>query len=274
MPQAAVDALREAWEESREAFRTKFFSLLGEHENFFALAPVVLYRAIGDKLPHRLAEGAALWALCQLAVQRGGDSMRRAGFEGEGPELAEALFDAMIDSPSGFIFSVDEYEESWNRVRTPDGRLQLAVDELFDELDGLASGAPKPASADFPFVLSAGERRSFTANTIVRDPAWRRKDAAGALRINPLDAKDLGVEDGGMARISTRRGSAEVCVEVSDRMQPGHVSLPNGLGIDYPASDGRRATGVSPNELTSGADRDWLAGTPWHKYTPARIEAL
>jgi hypothetical protein len=23
-----------------------------------------------------------------------------------------------------------------------------------------------------------------------------------------------------------------------------------------------------------GEDRDWLAGTPWHKHVPARIEAL
>ena len=82
------------------------------------------------------------------------------------------------------------------------------------------------------------------------------------------------MEDGSLARISTRRGSAEVSVELSDRMQRGHVSLANGLGLDYPDGDGRRATGVAPNELTSGADRDWLAGPPWHKHTPARIEAV
>ena len=52
---------------------------------------------------------------------------------------------------------------------------------------------------------------------------------AGALRINPDDAVRVGVVDGGRARISTRRGSADVTVELSDRMQPGHVSLPNGL---------------------------------------------
>ncbi len=33
-------------------------------------------------------------------------------------------------------------------------------------------------------------------------------------------------------------------------------------------------TGAAPNELTSGDDRDWLAGTPWHKHVPARIEAV
>ena len=57
-------------------------------------------------------------------------------------------------------------------------------------------------------------------------------------------------------------------------MQPGHVSLPNGLGLDYPGAAGRVTTGVAPNELTASEDRDWLAGTPWHKHVPARIEAL
>ncbi len=57
-------------------------------------------------------------------------------------------------------------------------------------------------------------------------------------------------------------------------MLPGHVSLPNGQGIDFPHEGGARRTGVAPNELTHGADRDWLAGTPWHKHTPARVEAL
>jgi anaerobic selenocysteine-containing dehydrogenase len=83
------------------------------------------------------------------------------------------------------------------------------------------------------------------------------------------------VDDGGRVRLTTRRGSVEVPVELSDRMQPGHVSLPNGHGLDYPDGGGARVqTGVAPNELTRSEDRDWLAGTPWHKHTPARLEAL
>ena len=70
MPDDAVKALREAWQEGREAFRNRFFALLGEDASFMAYAPVVLFRAIGDQLPHRLAEGAVLWALCQIAAQR------------------------------------------------------------------------------------------------------------------------------------------------------------------------------------------------------------
>ena len=135
----------------------------------------------------------------------------------------------------------------------------------------------KPESnSQFPFILMAGERRSSTANTIViRDPAWRAKDRDGALRMSPADAQSLGVASGGRVRITTRRGSAEAVVEVSDRLQPGHVSLPNGGGLDYPDADGRIVVnGVAPNELTASDHRDWIAGTPFHKHVPARIEAI
>jgi anaerobic selenocysteine-containing dehydrogenase len=275
LPHDAVAALRAAWLEGRAPFRTKFFALLGKEPRLFKVAPVVLYRAIGDLLPEGLAEGAGLWAVCQIAAQRQATSLARAGLGGEPAEAAEALFDAVLASPSGVVFSVDEWEDGFARIDTPNGRIQLAVAELFDELDGLASEPALASGPEFPFVLSAGERRSFTANTIIRNPDWRRKDRAGALRMHPDDATHLGLADGGRARISTKRGSAEVAIELSDRMQPGHVSLPNGLGLDFPDGKGERVpTGVSPNELTSGEDRDWLAGTPWHKHVPARVEAL
>jgi anaerobic selenocysteine-containing dehydrogenase len=216
-----------------------------------------------------------VWALCQIAAQRQAKSMARAGFGGEPAEAGDALFDALLASRSAVVFSIDEYAESFARVSTPNRRIQLAIPELFEELDGLASEPAPGASAEFPFVLSAGERRSFTANTIIRNPEWRKKDRAGALRMNPDDAKRVGVENGGRVRLTTRRASAEAYVEVSDRMQPGHISLPNGLGLDFPDANGERvATGVAPNELTRAEDRDWLAGTPWHKHTPARVEAL
>ena len=275
MPADAVAALRAAWLEGRKAFREQFFALAGANPRILAIAPALLYRAIDDLLPTGLAEAAGVWALCQIVAQRQAKSLARAGFTGESPDAADALFDALLTSKSAVVFAVDAWEENLARVHTPNGRIQLAITELFDELDGLAAESPPGTSAEFPFLLSAGERRSFTANTIMRNPGWRKKDAAGALRMSPGDARRLGVANGGRVRISTRRGSAEVPVEVSDRMQPGHVSLPNGLGVDFPDASGAAvATGVAPNELTRSEDRDWLAGTPWHKSTPARVEAL
>jgi anaerobic selenocysteine-containing dehydrogenase len=274
LPGYAVDALREAWLESRAAFRTKFFELLSSDDRLFRIAPVLVYRAIGDLLPEGLAEGAGVWAICQLAAPRISASLGRAGYTGSPPEQADALFDAMLTSKSAITFSVDEWEESFARVYTQNGRIQLAVPELFDELDGLAN-EPERTNSEFPLILSAGERRSFTANTIIRNPEWRKKDRDGALRMHPDDARRAGVTDGSRVRLSTLRGSAEAVVELSDRMSPGHISLPTGYGLDYPGENGASVSaGVSPNELTRSEDRDWLAGTPWHKHTPARVDAL
>jgi hypothetical protein len=57
-------------------------------------------------------------------------------------------------------------------------------------------------------------------------------------------------------------------------MQPGHVSLPNGLGLTYPGALRDEVTGISLNELTASDDRDPFVGTPWHKHVPARIERV
>ena len=122
-------------------------------------------------------------------------------------------------------------------------------------------------------MLSVGERRSFTANDIFRDPGWRKQDADGRLRLSPEDAARIGLADGDRARITTARGAAEAVVEVSAAMQAGHASLPNGFGLDHVDADGSTiVTGVAPNSLTSSEWRDEFAGTPWHKHVPARIE--
>jgi anaerobic selenocysteine-containing dehydrogenase len=273
MPQLAVEALRGAWDEGRAAFRAKFFELLGSDASFMGMAPVALYRAIGDKLPEGTAEAAVLWALAQISAQSIPDSIRRAGIGAEdGADLGDALFDAMLEHDRGFVFAIDVWDDSSARIATPNGRIQLALPELFEELDSLPTEERMPVDRAFPLALSAGERRAFTANTILRDPSWRRKDASGALRVSPEDANRLGLSEGGRARLTTRRGSAEVVVEISDRMQAGHVSLPNGTGIAH--SNAKDIGGISPNELTATEDRDPIAGTPWHKSTPARVEAM
>ena len=140
---------------------------------------------------------------------------------------------------------------------------------------GWSTEQPGFATDDFPIVLAVGERRSYTANDIFRDPSWRKRDPDGALRVSAEDAQRLGLDDGGRARVTTARGSAEATVEVSDAMLAGHASLPNGYGLDFTDAEGRtHVAGVAPNALTSSDWRDEFAGTPWHKHVPARIEPV
>jgi len=237
-------------------------------------ASVMLYRTLGTQLPPRLATAASLWGLSHLFVRRQPDAARRAGFGGTPLTAGNALFRAIMDSPSGVIFAVSEYADSWKAVRRPAHKIELHIPELMAELESLDAEAPA-RSSDFPFVLSAGERRSDTSNTCVRDPGWHRKGAFGTLRIHPSDASALGCADGAWVRISTPRGSADAPVEITDELQPGHVSLPNGQGIDYRRADGTvERRGVAVNELTDVNDRDPIAGTPWHKHVAVRIEKL
>ena len=267
---ADLAPLRAAAALGRAAFAAAFFAATTANPTLGALAPYVLYRTLGPTLPDGAAAAAILWGASHRCALGFPESVRRAGFTGEGLEPGEKLFDAIVSSPRGVTFTVDEHDVGWSRLRTTDGRIQLAVPELLEELAALPADASL-TDDEYPLVLSAGERRSFTANTIIRDPGWRKRDAAGALRIHPDDAVRAGLADGSVARIVTRRGAAHVLIEVTDLMHPGHVSLPNGMGLD---EDGTGRTGTAPNELTGSGDRDWIAGTPWHKHVPARLEPL
>jgi anaerobic selenocysteine-containing dehydrogenase len=233
-----------------------------------AQAPVLLYRTMD--LPDDLREGAVVLGLALRCAMQHPASLARAGFGGPPLAAALALFEKVLATPWGVVFAVDEWAEVRARLGTRDKKVQLELPDLLAELGKLGALPARPDDA-FPFVLSAGERRSFTANTIIRDPSWRKKDGEGALRVNPDDAAALGVSSGDAVRVTTKRGSVVVPVEVTATMQRGHVALPNGMGVHYRGASAG-AGGVAPNELTSSEDRDPFVGTPWHKHVPARVE--
>ena len=264
--------LAEAAARDRAEFGPLFLDFMAHHPELARLTPVVLHRTLGPALPDGAASAALLWGAAHQCAMKSRPSLERAGIVGEGTDLGEALFDAILSSPSGVTFSVDDHADSWSRVRTPGGMLDLDNEELVAATAALATIAPPGSDPAFPLVLTAGERRSFTANTIFRDPAWRKRDGQGALRISASDAALLGLDDGDRARLTTKRGSADVLVEISPMMRGGHIALPNGLGVN--PAPGEPAVGVAPNELTSSDHRDPIAGTPLHKHVPARLERI
>lgn len=267
---AELDPLRRAAREGLDAYLGAFFGAVGANPSLGRVLPYVLYETLGPTLPDGLAGAAALWGLAQKTAMTYPDAVRRAGHAD-----GNALFTAILEGRSGVTFTVHEYEDDWSLVTHADRRFALEIPEMLAELGALATDRPPLISDEYPIVLSAGERRAFTANDIIRDPGWRKRDADGALRVSVEDAAALGLVDGGRARITTAAGSAEASVEVTDVMLPGHASLPNGFGVDFTEADGeKRVPGVAPNNLTSADWRDEFAGTPWHKHVPARIEAL
>lgn len=270
LTEADYAPLREALAAGPAQFAAAFLAAASD-PRVRRLAPVLLYRTLGPTLPHGAAAAAVLWAAAHGCAAGNAAGVERAGF-GTGPEAGERLFRAILSSPSGVVITDDTEDETWRRLA---GRpIQLDLPELLAEVARLGERPRPDADPQWPYVLSAGERRAFTANTIIRDPRWRKRDAGGALRISEADAADLGVRAGDTVRLSTRRGSADVAVEPTPRMRAGHVSLPNGFGLVVHESGSVHTAGTAPNELTAAEDRDEWAGTPWHKHVPARIEAL
>src|SRR6185369_5238097 len=159
---------------------------------------------------------AAIWGLAHRCAMTYPEAVRRAG-HADGNEL----FDAILDSPSGVTFTRDEYGHDFERIVHPDKRIALALPEMLAELATLDDGPVRRTTDRLPIVLSVGERRSFTANDIFRDPGWRKRDADGRLRVSAEDAARLGLIDGARATITTSRGSAVAVVQVSDAMQAG-----------------------------------------------------
>jgi anaerobic selenocysteine-containing dehydrogenase len=267
---AELEPLRRAAYESREAFTAAFLQAVSARPVLGKVLPYVLYETLGPTLPEGLSGAAALWGLAQKAAMAYPEAVRRAGYAD-----GNALFDAILASRSGITFTVHEYEDDFALITHADHKIALEMPEMLDEIRALSEAQSHFTTSDFPIVLSAGERRAYTANDIFRDPTWRKRDADGALRVSLEDAEALGLVHGGRARITTASGNAEATVEISEAMLPGHASLPNGFGLDFVDDDGEaHVPGVAPNALTSSDWRDAYAGTPWHKHVPARIEAV
>ncbi|MGE0569901.1 MAG: molybdopterin-dependent oxidoreductase [Dehalococcoidia bacterium] len=268
-----LQPLSEAAAHGRAAFADAFESAVAAHPKLAILAPIVLYRTLGPTLPHGAAAAAALWPIARRCAAANPLGVERAGY-GTGPEAGDRLFDAILTSPSGVVFTDDATDETWRRVSTPDRRVNTVMPELLDELESLRTEVPPGDDPDWPFLLSAGERRSTTANTIFRDPNWRKHDGEGALRVSPQDAERVGLVDKGLATLTSPRAFAVVRVEIDAGMSRGHIALPNGLGLDHLDRGQRVQTGVGPNEFTASAARDPWGGTPWHKSVPARLEPV
>jgi anaerobic selenocysteine-containing dehydrogenase len=154
----------------------------------------------------------------------------------------------------------------WSLLKTPDQRVHLHVPEMIEAIQALSKEAP--VANDFPFILMAGERRSYNANQIFRDPAWRKVDKQGALRIHPDDAGALSLANGDVALCQTERGSLEVTVEIDDALRRGVVTLPHGYGVSFQNS---APIGPPVNRLTSMRHCEAFSRTPFHKYVPAAI---
>jgi anaerobic selenocysteine-containing dehydrogenase len=234
------------------------------------------YRTLGPLLP--APSLVAVFANChENAFQRPAGVLRTLGpeWEGKSPfELAAELFRRILAHPEGVEIAKADADHILDaNIGWDDKRIRLAPPPMLAEI-ARADVTELPRDPDYPFVLGGGLRTRWTANTIQRNPAWRKgRGPHCSLHLSPADAGRLGVKAGEVVRVSTRRGSVELPAELDKNVSEGHVWIPNGFGMRYPNAQGElEAVGVNINELSDARDRDPISGCPQHKYTLCRVE--
>ncbi len=130
-----------------------------------------------------------------------------------------------------------------------------AVNELLD--------AEKPAADGFDLTL-IGRRHLRSNNTWMHNSPRLVKGANRCTAlIHPDDAAARGLTNEETAVVSSRVGSIEIEIEISDEVMPGVISIPHGWGHDREGVEltvARQHAGVSVNDITDPALVESISG--------------
>lgn len=263
------DSLYSAAKEGGSAYNTALTDYTRKEPAALGMMPFILGKTLGKAMGS--VHLSSLWGLLQDVPKSFHENAARAGFV-PGPGLAEEVFQKLLDHPEGIWVGRIDPEQHLSRIKTPDGRVNLDIPELKDEIRDLdaeheeAALAPDP---EFPLILMAGRHIVHNANTLMRNPAWVEGKRVCTLAMHPDDAAHFQLRDGQKVRITTQAGSEAIDLEVTDAAKKGHVVIPHGFGLVYNG----RMWGVNVNRLTKNTHRDRF-GTPMHRYIRCRVEAV
>jgi len=154
---------------------------------------------------------------------------------------------------------------------TPDhpGTVFLHQDEMDSGLPGQFAPVDhippvEEPDDDYPLFLTTGRRRStyHTGTQTGRAIGFEELVPHELAELNPVDALALGIEDGEVVRVSSRRGSLEVHAKVTDRSPKGAIFM----AFAHPDT-------APTNVLTIDA-YDFITETPEFKACAVKVEKL
>ena len=197
--------------------------------------------------------------------------------DGDGDAGAE-IFQKLVDHPEGVLLCSVDPEQNWEQIRTPDKKAILNAPEMLEIFRALEIPDDTDFRNDpeFPFILQTGERTDYNANTIHRDPTWRKKQHNSFLRMHKTVAEELEILDGETVRLITQQAEAMVPARVTEDIYPGNLSMPHGYGLlwENEETGELESVGVNVQTLIGAQHREPISGVPYHKHIPCRIEKV
>lgn len=179
-------------------------------------------------------------------------------------------------SESGVDFGAPEPGRFPARLKTRDKMIALAHEDFIADLARLAGDMAEPA-ADHHLRL-IGRRHLRSNNSWLHNaPRLVKGKDRCTLMIHPEDARSRNLGDGAMAEVSSKSGSLQLRVEVTDDMMPGTVSIPHGWGHALPGvamATAQAHAGVSANDLTDETALDPLSGNAALSGVPVAVRGV
>jgi anaerobic selenocysteine-containing dehydrogenase len=181
----------------------------------------------------------------------------------------------LIDNPHGIDIGplMPCIEE---RIKTAEGKVYLLPKLYLDDLPRLDALMAKPASdKSYPFEL-IGRRLVKSHNTWTQNSERLVKGKNPCtLEIHPEDATKLGITKGQLVTVSSIVGEINIEAVITDDIQQGVVSMPQGWGHNQKGTEmsvASKQPGVSINDLTDANRVDTLTGNAAFNGTPVAIK--
>jgi formate dehydrogenase major subunit len=245
--------------------------------------------------------GSASWCESDGTVTNSERRVQRVRKALDPPGSARDDIDILVDLAGrlGHDWHYDSHEDVWNEVRRLSPLHAGMSWQRLEELGGIQwpcpsentlepsflhgrlwaddpveRGRPAPFSVvvhdppaesvsdDFPFRLTTG-RRLDSYNTGVQSGGYRSPNRVGeTIDLSPDDARTIGVVDGDVVRVASRRGAVEAPVRIDAGLRTGLVFM----SFHFPDD-------VDVNQLTIDAT-DPKSGTAEFKASAVRIEKV
>ncbi|MBN9004020.1 MAG: nitrate reductase [Rhizobiales bacterium] len=160
------------------------------------------------------------------------------------------------DLLTGAAITAEDY-----RAKKPNGRAFLRAAEYVPPTE--------EPDEDYPFFFSTGRvvYHFHTRTKTGRAKELREAAPDAFIQINEKDARRLGIEEGEMLRVTSRRGAAEAPARIGD-IEPGTLFMPFHYG--YWDNPGRQR---AANELTL-YEWDPVSKQPHFKYAAVKLEKV
>jgi anaerobic selenocysteine-containing dehydrogenase len=193
------------------------------------------------------------------------DFLLRSGPYGDGFGASEGLSLAEVEAHPHGVDLGPLQPRIPEVLRTPSGKIELAPPPIVEDVERLRGALEQDSNErNNGQALLIGRRDLRSNNSWMHNlhVLAKGKDRC-TLHIHPDHAARLSLEDGETACVTSRAGTVEIPIEVTDAIMPGVVSIPHGWGHHLPGTSMSIASehaGVNTNILTDEGEVDPLSG--------------